>query len=218
MIVGDLFPPWLRLWHWANAGLFLTAVVTGASMHFAGHPGLIRFTSAVTLHNASGILLTIGWVVFVIGNLVSDNGRHYRVRFRGLVDDLLLQARYYTWDIFRGAPHPFPVTSRMKFNTLQQLSYLGAMYLLMPLLSLSGWAFLFPKVLPKTLFGLGSLWLVALTHSVVAYLLVLFVIVHIYIITIGDNPWANMWAMITGRHSPTDPGAEPPAKTSGREA
>lgn len=214
MSTPTLFPPWLRLWHWLNAGLFITAMLTGASMHFAGSPLAIPFTTAVTVHNAAGILLTISWLAFVIGNLRTDNGRHYRVRFRGLAGDLIRQSRYYAWGIFQGEPHPFHATPAMKFNALQQLSYLGAMYLLLPLLVLSGWLFLFSGSLPETLFGLGSLWLVSLAHLLLGYLLVLFFLVHIYIITIGDSLWGNLWAMITGRHPATDEVTDKSATTT----
>ncbi|WP_295576885.1 cytochrome b/b6 domain-containing protein [uncultured Lamprocystis sp.] len=195
-----LYPRWLRLWHWLSALLFLVLIVSGASMHFAGTPWLLGFKVAVPVHNTAGILLTLGWIGFVVGNLVSDNGRHYRVRLRGLVGRLIAQVRYYGYGIFHGAPHPFAVSDAMKFNVLQQLSYLGAMYLLMPLLILSGWAFLFAAYLPETLFGIGALWIVAMTHLTVAYGLALFVLVHVYVITTGETPLTNPRAMLTGWH------------------
>jgi hypothetical protein len=45
-----LYPVWLRLWHWLNALLFLTLVVTGTSMHFNLN-GLIPFDVAVPVHS-----------------------------------------------------------------------------------------------------------------------------------------------------------------------
>lgn len=195
-----LYPRWLRAWHWINALLFLVLMYTGASMHFGEGGWLMPFDLAVTVHNTAGILLTLGWIGFVIGNLTTGNGRHYRVRFSGFFARLFAQARYYGYGIFRNEPHPFHVSAEMKLNTLQQVSYLGVMYALMPLLILSGWAFLFSVSLPETLLGLPSVWLVAMAHLTLAYLLVLFLLVHLYIITTGETVTTNLRAMITGWH------------------
>ncbi len=195
-----LYSGWVRSWHWLNAGLILVLVVSGVSMHYAGTSWLLSFETAVPVHNTAGILLTLGWIGFVLGNALTDNGRHYRIRLRGLVRQVIEQSRYYAIGIFRGDPHPFHASESLKFNTLQQLSYLGVMYLLMPLLILSGWGFLFSVYLPETLFGLGTIWIVAMTHVVVSYLVVLFLLVHMYVITTGETVFTNLRAMLTGWH------------------
>ena len=199
-----LYPLWLRLWHWINALLFLTLIATGVSMHYAGADWLIPFATARVVHNTAGILLTIAWIGFVVANARSENARHYRLKLRALIGDVIAQTRYYMVGIFRLEPHPFHVTEAMKFNALQQLSYLGVMYGLMPILIISGWAFLYSVYLPETLFGLGSVWVVAMTHVVVSYLLALFLLVHVYIITTGETVFSNLRAMITGWHRETD--------------
>lgn len=198
-----LYPVWVRLWHWTNALLFLVLIASGVSMHFAGADWLMPFATARVVHNVAGLSLTVVWIGFLVANARGGNGRHYRVRPRGLIGRLIAQTRYYTYGIFRREPHPFQVTDEMKFNALQQLSYLGVMYGLMPILILSGWAFLFSIYLPETLFGLGSVWVVALTHLGVSYLLVLFLLMHLYIITTGETVSANLRAMLTGWHRET---------------
>jgi len=195
-----LYPVWVRLWHWGNALLFVALILSGVSMHYSGAAQLLPFDVARIIHNTAGILLTVWWLGFVVGNLVTENGRHYRVRPRGLIRRVLGQSQYYGFGVFRDDPHPFHVTESIKFNALQQLSYLGAMYVLMPLLILSGWGFLLSVYLPETLFGLGTIWIVAMTHVVVSYLLVVFVLVHLYVITVGETVWTNLRAMITGWH------------------
>jgi len=195
-----LYPLWVRLWHWTNAVLFVILIISGASLHFASHNGLLTFETAMLIHNIAGILLTFLWCVFFIGNFVTDNGKHYRIRLKGIISRLIQQSLYYAIGIFRGDAHPFHVSSDMKFNTLQQLTYLGVMYGLMPILIISGWLFLFSGYLPDQLFGIGSVWIVAMTHLVVAYLLVLFMLSHIYIITTGETIFSNLRAMLTGWH------------------
>ncbi len=206
-----LYPGWVRAWHWINAALFIVLMVTGASMHFAGAAWLLPFGTARMLHNVAGILISVAWVGFIVGNLVTGNGRHYRVRLRGFLGRLVAQSRYYAVGIFRNEPHPFHPSEEEKFNTLQQLSYLGVMHLMMPVLILSGLAFLLSVYLPETLFDLGgvaigTLWVVAMVHLTVAWLLSLFLLVHLYVITTGETPLTNLKAMLTGWHRERHPG------------
>jgi thiosulfate reductase cytochrome b subunit len=194
-----LYPIWLRLWHWLNALIFVTLLVTGVSMHFTLN-WLIPFDVAVPVHNTAGMLLTASWVLFVIGNIWGGNGKHYLIDLRTLPRDLIAQTRYYIYGIFVGAPHPFHVSAEHKLNALQTLSYVGVMFGLMPILIVSGWAFLFSPSLPETLFGIGTVWIIAMVHLVVAWMLALFLVVHMYIITTGEKPTTNLKAMITGWH------------------
>jgi thiosulfate reductase cytochrome b subunit len=200
-----LYSGWVRAWHWLNALLFLTLMLTGASMHFSGSRWLIPFETARPLHNIAGVLLGFGWVWFVVANWRSDNRRHYRIRLRGLLGRLWEQSRYYAVGIFRNDPHPFHPTESEKLNELQKLTYIGVMYGLMPILFASGFAFLLVPYLPATLLGIGSVWVVAMVHLTVAYLLALFLVTHLYVITTGDTVLANLKAMITGWHVEREP-------------
>lgn len=214
-----LYPLWVRVWHWLNALLFVLAVISGVSMHFAGGGLLMPFANAVALHNAVGMLLSLSWMGFLIGNLVSSNGRHYRLRLGTLTGDVLRQARWYAFGVFRGEPHPFAVGAGDKMNALQKLSYLVVMLLLMPVAIGSGWAFFFSSQLPETLFGIGGVWVVAMVHLSAAWLLILFLLVHVYIITTEETPGTNLRAMLTGWHrAGRDPRREiAPAPSAGAE-
>ncbi len=195
-----LYPLWIRLWHWTNVLLFIILIISGASLHYASARDWLAFDTVMLVHNTAGIMLTIAWLVFFIGNFVTENGKHYRIRFKGMIAGLIEQSYYYAIGIFTGKPHPFHVSTEMKFNTLQQLSYIGVMYGLMPVLIISGLLFLFPAYLPDKFMGIGSIWIVAMTHLVVAYLLILFMLTHIYIITTGETIFSNLQAMLTGWH------------------
>jgi thiosulfate reductase cytochrome b subunit len=195
-----LYSGWVRAWHWSNALLFLVLMVSGASMHFSGSRWLLAFETARPVHNVSGILLTLGWIWFVVANIATDNGRHYRIRASGFLGRIVEQSRYYAVGIFRNDPHPFQPSESEKLNELQKITYLAAMYGLMPVLIASGWAFLLVAYLPGTLLGIGSVWVVAMTHLTVAYLLVLFLLTHMYVITTGETVFTNLRAMITGWH------------------
>ena len=74
------YPLWLRCWHWGNALLFVILLITGISMHYS-EPGAppFGFRADVLIHNASGILLTLFYGLFLFGNFVLGNGRYYKV-------------------------------------------------------------------------------------------------------------------------------------------
>ncbi|MBF0341755.1 MAG: cytochrome b/b6 domain-containing protein [Magnetococcales bacterium] len=195
----ELYPVWLRIWHFSNALSFLMLVITGISLHWAA-PGavLIPFDLARVLHNLFGILLTCGWIVFVTGNLATGNGIHYRPRLSGLFDRLLTQALFYGIGIFRGGHHPFPATRQAKFNPLQQLTYLGVMFGAMPMLILSGLAFFFHDWTPEQFLGWDGLWIAAVLHYVIGVFLVVFLIGHLYLATAGETVSGEFKKMVFG--------------------
>ena len=96
------YPVWIRLWHWLNALMFLLLIVTGLSMQYSSpeYP-LIRFDIAVSIHNIAGIIVTLCYFVFVIGNMVTSNGKFYKVNLREIVGQLKKQFMYYTFGIFK---------------------------------------------------------------------------------------------------------------------
>jgi thiosulfate reductase cytochrome b subunit len=196
-----LYPIWIRLWHVFNALLFLTLIFTGLSMQYSTPENpLIRFDIAVSIHNASGILITANYFFFFIGNLVTPNGRYYKTNFRGIFDRLLIQFRYYTSGIFKGAKVPFPITKNRKFNPLQQFTYLGAMYLLLPLMVITGWALLYPEILFKSLLGMSPLRINDFIHIVAGFLASIFMCIHVYFCTIGSTFVSSFKSMINGYH------------------
>lgn len=196
-----LYPIWIRLWHVFNALLFLTLLFTGLSMQYSTPENpLIRFDIAVSIHNISGILITVNYLFFFIGNIVTPNGRYYKTSIRGIFDRIFIQFRYYTSGIFKGAKAPFPISKERKFNPLQQFTYLGAMYLLFPLLVITGWALLYPEILFKSLLGMSPLRINDFIHIVAGFLASIFMFVHVYFCTIGSTPVSSFKSMIDGYH------------------
>jgi len=96
------------------------------------------------------------------------------------------------YGIFRGAPHPDQPTPVAKLNPLQRLSYLAFKILIFPVMATTGLLYFFYNA-----WG-GSLWLVALLHTLGAFLLVGFLILHVYMTTTGRTPTSNIKAMVTG--------------------
>jgi thiosulfate reductase cytochrome b subunit len=196
-----MIPLWLRLWHWTNALLFLVLLVTGVSLHFATpEMPLIPFATARSLHNIAGIAISILYLPLIAANVFTGNGRQYLPRLKGFPGRLKRQQTFYARGIFKGEPHPFPMTPATKFNPLQQITYLAVIYGAMPVLIISGFLFMFPEVLPDRLLGMGGLWPVAVLHYLIGLFLTVFLIGHIYMATIGETVLSDLKMMITGWH------------------
>ncbi len=195
-----LYPVWTRVWHMANALLCLILIITGLSIQFSNPNTVVKFNAAVSVHNIAGILLTISYVIFFIGNLFTSNGAHYVIPVKGFFERLKKQFIYYTVGIFRKDPAPFPVSEEEKFNPLQQVTYVVLMYGFVPFVILSGWGLLYPEITVNSFFGFSGLDLTDLLHIVAGFCISIIMCVHIYFCTIGKNPLSNFKSMITGYH------------------
>jgi thiosulfate reductase cytochrome b subunit len=193
------YPVWIRLWHLLNALFCLFLIATGISMQFSNPEfPMIRFDIAVTIHNVAGVLLIINYILFFTGNLVTSNGRNYRLAYRGYSLQLYAQFWYYTRGLFRGEPVPFPINRIRKFNPLQQLSYAVTMYIFVPLVFITGLALMYPDIIPTRFLGYSGLHVTDLIHIISAFLISIFMIIHIYFCTIGKTPSSNFKSMING--------------------
>ncbi|MBF0370657.1 MAG: cytochrome b/b6 domain-containing protein [Magnetococcales bacterium] len=196
----QLYPVWIRIWHWTNALLFLALTFSGMSMRFAGSGAIpwIPFNTARLLHNSCGILLAVGYVAWFVGNILSGNWRHYVPELKGLIGRLIEQTRFYAVGIFQDAHHPFPATARSKFNPLQQLTYLGVMFVAMPVLIVTGILFFFPEYAPESFLGFDGLWPLAILHYITGLFLMIFLIGHIYLATAGETVIGEFKKMVFG--------------------
>ena len=178
-------------------------------LHFArpGTPGL-GFQSSRVLHNTSGILLTFNYLIFLLGNSLTRNGRYYRLSIGDITKGMARQLRFYVWGIFRGKPNPYPHRKERKFNPLQKITYTIVMYMILPLMIIGGWVMFFPDKIPEEMLGVSGRLFYALTHTFLGYLLGLFMMVHIYLGTTGNTPLELYKGIITGWVPGHDEGAE----------
>ncbi len=196
-----LYPVWIRIWHSINALMFLVLIVTGLSMQYSNRDyTMIRFDYAVSIHNISGIILTLSFILFVIANWRTRNIRYYKCHTQGCIFRLKRQFYFYLLGIFKKEDPPFPITKERKFNPLQKVSYWTAMYILMPIMIISGLALMYPEVIVSNVFGISGIHLTDLFHIISGFVLSIFMVVHIYFCTIGKSPVSNFKSMITGWH------------------
>jgi thiosulfate reductase cytochrome b subunit len=163
---------------------------------------MVGFARAVKWHNIAAILLTLNYIIFVTGNILSGNGRFYKIEKKNFLADLAAQMRYYAFGIFKGQKHPFPVTLEQKFNPLQKLSYFLAMYVAVPLLIISGLGLLFPETVINRFIGISGMILTDILHITMGFFLSVFMIIHIYTCTLGARPTSLFKSMVSGYHEP----------------
>lgn len=122
-----LFTRFERFWHWMQAALIITLLVTGFAIH--GSHGLLDFRTAVEVHELAAWLLIGLWVLAIFWHFTTGQWKHY-VPTLSNIDRMV---KYYAYGIFTGAPHPYKVTVERKHNPLQRIAYLGVKLLINPL-------------------------------------------------------------------------------------
>lgn len=191
----------IRLWHWLNALFFLLLIITGISMQYADpNNNLVPFNLAVTWHNIGAFGVIGAWILYIIINRFTWNRKFYKLEKGDLSHNLVAQFRYYTFGMFKGKTTPFPVNENRKFNPLQKITYIAVMYVFLPLLILTGIALFFPELIPVQIMKVSGILIVAVTHSATGFLLSLFMILHIYLCTVGKTATTNFKSMATGYH------------------
>lgn len=184
-----------RFWHWSQALLIFFLALTGFEVHDSIH--LFGYEKAVGYHRAAAWML-IGLVIFAIfWHITTGEWKQYIPSF----SKLSAQIRYYTFGMFKGEPHPTHKTLRNKLNPLQAVTYLGFKLVIAPLLIVTGLFYMFYRTMDANNMVIISkipLEIIAWLHTLGAYLVLMFAIIHIYMTTTGTTPTTNIKAMITG--------------------
>jgi thiosulfate reductase cytochrome b subunit len=196
-----LYPLWIRLWHFINAILIMILIITGAAMQFADadHPLLTAgFAGSARVHDVAAIILIISYIAFVTGNIITGNSKYYRISKKNLFSNMSKQLKYFLCGMFRKEKQPFPVTMDNKFNPLEKVTYMLIMYVVLPLLILSGIVMLFPDMTIIRIFGKGTYIITDILHIILGFMVSLFLIIHIYCCTIGPKPGSLFRGIISG--------------------
>ncbi|HOB47575.1 MAG TPA: cytochrome b/b6 domain-containing protein [Zoogloea sp.] len=186
-----IFTRFERLWHWIQAVLIIGMLFTGFEIH--GTYTVLGFQKAHTVHTASVWAFIALWVFAIFWHLTTGEWRQYIPTMKN-IDRIV---RYYAVGIFKGEPHPFKPTRERKHNPMQAQTYLGVTVVVTPLIWLSGLAYLFYNELNAAGYRI-DLATIAFVHTLGAFLMLAFLIGHIYLGTTGHTPLAHFKAMFTG--------------------
>lgn len=188
-----IFKRFERFWHWSQATLIIVLLISGFEIH--GSYQLLGFENAVTLHRTVAWSLVTLWVFTIFWHFTTGEWRQY-IPTLNKVDAML---KYYLLGIFIRAPHPFRTTVLRKHNPLQRLAYLFMWLIISPTIWITGWAYLFYARWQD--WGIDrylALENVAFFHALAAFMMLIFLIIHLYLITTGPTVMSHMKAMITG--------------------
>jgi len=195
------YPVWLRIWHGLNAVGILILIFTGLSMQSSVESStILSFKTIVNLHNIAGILVTLSYFVYFIGNLVTPNGKFYIVKPKGFLKRPIQQATYYAWGMFHGMKPPYPISEKRKFNPLQKYAYIMVMYMAVPVVIITGIALLFPEIIIDQVYAFSGVFVTAVFHSAMGFFISIFLLIHLYIASIGKSPIENFKSIINGWH------------------
>jgi thiosulfate reductase cytochrome b subunit len=202
-----LHPLPLRIWHWINAGIVIVLIGTGIYLRLHGIAALEPHDPVLLWHKRMGLALVLSTVFWFVYTLSSGNlRRHYGIGKKDL-KGMFAQANYYLFSIFTGGKNPFTATADDKYNPLQKTAYDAVMFIFLPVLGVTGLLYFDIPVVRRYLLSENLMGLVGALHVIFSYVVVLFLIAHLYLVTLGDTVFAHTKAMITG-YEETDNGVK----------
>ena len=184
-----------RFWHWMQAIIIFFLAATGFEIH--GSINFFGYQNAVKYHNIAAYAFIILIVFAIFWHFSTGEWKQYLPTIK----NLKAQLNFYLFGIFKSAPHPTKKTVLSKLNPLQKLVYLALKILVIPTMVISGLLYMFYRY-PQNggIAGLNidSVKTIALFHTAGAFLLIAFIVVHLYLISTGSTITSNLKAMITG--------------------
>lgn len=195
-----LQPTPVRIWHWLNALGIVTLCVTGAQIRFPEILAIFgSYKTAIMLHNTAGIVVSLSFSLwFFYYKLSGKLAKTYFPNPDELKYGLVRQAFFYFFRYFRGDPSPHHPSPDNKFNPMQKSAYLAIMFVLMPLVALTGILLMNVAPLRELVLLAGGLKILVAVHFLLACSLCAFLFTHIYLATLGQSPMAHIKPMWTG--------------------
>lgn len=181
-----------RFWHWFQAALVILLALTGFDIHF--HWGIWEFKDALFWHHTFAWMFIILIAFAIFWHFTTGAWKQY-VPGRG---NVIAQAMYYMFGIFRHEPHPVEKTPQLKLNPLQRIAYAVLKILVIPVQVTTGFLLYYHNDLGAINLENLPFGPVALIHTIGAFALIGGMFAHIYLATTGRTPLANIKAMITG--------------------
>lgn len=191
----------IRIWHWVNAFGIITLIVSGAQIRFPEAISILgSYKTAIQVHNVAGLIVAVFlafWVIYYkmvrnsLDNIYIPNEEDLK---RGIVRQLL----YYCFWYFIGKPSPFHASPDAKFNPMQKAAYLVVMFMLVPLVVVTGILLMNVTPLRVLILMSGGIKIIDTLHFLVACSLFAFLFTHVYLATLGATPLAYFKPMIFG--------------------
>jgi thiosulfate reductase cytochrome b subunit len=195
-----LHPLLVRMWHWIHALAIILLVLTGIQLRFPDLVGWFgTFRTAVNIHNLLGFVVLFDYLLwFGYYVLKKELIKQYIPAPEDFTIGIPTQSTYYFARIFFGDPAPFESTPEAKFNSLQKTTYFGIMFVLVPLQIVTGVLLWDLEGFHSIIEAMGGVRVIDAFHIILAYIVAAFLIVHIYLATLGHTFFSHFKAMIVG--------------------
>ena len=194
----------LRIWHWVNAVTVVLLIITGIQLRVPGLPSLPPNSTALLVHKCAGWVMVVSWFFWLLYGIASENLVHHYVIRRGDLKKALGQARFYLISMFRGEENPHRPSPDQRFNPLQKLAYGAVMGLFTPVMLFTGILFGDTVVFRHHILLLQAVKVLDAIHVIGAYVFALYLIIHVYMATLGRRPYSHIKAMIVGYEEESD--------------
>ena len=185
-----LYSIFQRFSHWFQFLLILVLAITGFEIH--GNFILLGFSGAVKLHNLAALIIIILYLFIFFWFATTGEWKQYILT----KDKLYAMIMYYAKGIFKNEPHPVKKTELSKLNPLQRITYFTFRFILIPLMVVTGIIYFFASINMGV--KVNPVKLISIIHTIGAFVIVSFVIIHVYMTTTGHTIFSNIKAMITG--------------------
>lgn len=193
-----LHPLPLRIWHWLNAFLVVILLITGAQLRITGIASLRPNDPVLPIHKYAGWAMAVSFVIWLVYGLARDHlSRQYAIKRRDL-KGVFSQATFYLVSIFRGEENPFRPSPGDKFNPLQKLAYGAIMGLFTPVLVVTGLLYSDILFFRKYILLWNVVGILDAIHVICAYVFAIYLVVHLYMATLGRTAFSHIRAMIVG--------------------
>lgn len=190
----------VRIWHWINAIGFLVMIGTGVQIRYLDLFQVMPFKTAVVVHNWAGFVLIANYFLWFCFYLFTDKITVYvpEMNAAKYFQDAWRQIKFYGYGIFLGEVNPHQPTAYHKFNPLQIMMYQIIMLLMVPITFVSGLLLWDVKRFASWVDLFGGVRVVDTVHVLMFIVFSGFLIMHLYLITLGHSRFAHIRAMLTG--------------------
>lgn len=172
-------PPWIRLWHFVHALLFVPLLATGWHLYY-GEFDLWGYALSVRVHDLVGSVAAVLALAHPVLLLASGRWRDYRPALHGSLRAVRRECARYTIELWRGAASEAGGSDGERLNPVQRLLYFPLLIVLLPALAASGLALLAPRYGIDVATEPRERALLATTHAALAFAASLFFLLHLY--------------------------------------
>jgi thiosulfate reductase cytochrome b subunit len=220
-----LYPLSIRIWHWTNAFIIVVLIITGLQLRIPDIRIFSSYSFVTSLHKYTGFACAASFIFWIVSYIFTGGLiRHYILTFHD-IKTMPKQAWYYMYGLFVGRESPFKPSPTCKFNPLQKMAYCKVMFFFTPVIIITGILFSDILYFLPIINAIGGIRVLDAIHVTFGYIFFIYLIVHVYMATLGAKPYTHIKTMFTGYEEEieehgargVEPDSEEPVQTPEQE-